>query len=237
MSAAPRFQLVVTCEHAGNRTPREFVHLFAKARDVLTTHRGYDAGALELARRIAKQFESPLFLSQVTRLLVDLNRSVGHPSQFSEYSRQLNNPQRQQVLDRHYTPFREQVEGAIDSMAKEKRPALHLSVHSFTPVLNGQTRRADLGLLYDPRRSRERQFCDGWAAALGAALPDLTVRRNYPYRGAADGFTTYLRKQFPDREYAGIELEVNQKWVHKRSSDWRRLQMGIVASLAAALEG
>jgi hypothetical protein len=36
------------------------------------------------------------------------------------------------------------------------------------------------------------------------------VRRNYPYRGTADGFTTYLRRQFSARKYLGIELEVNQ---------------------------
>jgi len=35
------------------------------------------------------------------------------------------------------------------------------------------------------------------------------VRFNYPYLGKADGFTTYLRKQFP-ANYMGIELEVNQ---------------------------
>ncbi|MEO8932838.1 MAG: N-formylglutamate amidohydrolase, partial [Xanthomarina sp.] len=36
-------------------------------------------------------------------------------------------------------------------------------------------------------------------------------RFNYPYLGKADGFTSYLRKQFP-KNYLGIEIEVNQKF-------------------------
>jgi hypothetical protein len=31
------------------------------------------------------------------------------------------------------------------------------------------------------------------------------------YLGKADGFTTYLRKQFPE-SYIGIEIEINQKF-------------------------
>jgi hypothetical protein len=37
------------------------------------------------------------------------------------------------------------------------------------------------------------------------------VRFNYPYLGKADGFTTFMRKQFP-KNYIGIEIEVNQKF-------------------------
>lgn len=41
--------------------------------------------------------------------------------------------------------------------------------------------------------------------------PQLNVRFNYTYLGKPDGFTTYLRKQF-DKDYLGVELEVNQKY-------------------------
>jgi hypothetical protein len=32
-------------------------------------------------------------------------------------------------------------------------------VHSFTPVLGGEIRKADIGLLFDSRRPAERAFC------------------------------------------------------------------------------
>ena len=69
-------------------------------------------------------------------------------------------------------------------------------------------------------------------AVLRARRPGLIVRRNYPYLGISDGFTTHLRKAFGPR-YAGIELEVNQKWV--RRPTWPGLQRDLIETLAAIL--
>jgi predicted N-formylglutamate amidohydrolase len=86
---------------------------------------------------------------------------------------------------------------------------LHISVHTFTPVLNGKIRETDVGLLFDPSKALEKDFVRIWKFNLGRFSPALKVRFNYPYLGRADGFTTYLRKKYP-RNYMGIELEVNQ---------------------------
>jgi hypothetical protein len=58
------------------------------------------------------------------------------------------------------------------------------------------------------------------------------VRRNYPYQGKADGFTTFLRRQFASDQYAGIEIEVNQRWVLTDKAAWRKLQQVLARSLA-----
>ena len=42
---------------------------------------------------------------------------------------------------------------------------------------------------------------------------NLRIRFNYPYLGISDGFTSYLRKKFNQKNYVGIELEVNQKFL------------------------
>jgi predicted N-formylglutamate amidohydrolase len=88
---------------------------------------------------------------------------------------------------------------------------LHVSVHSFTPNLNGEERQCDIGLLYDSRKLEEKEFCKQLKNELSQIDNMLNVRFNYPYLGKADGFTTYLRKQFP-KHYLGIELEINQKY-------------------------
>lgn len=67
-------EVIVTCEHGGNHIPVRYAALFAAAGDVLKTHRGWDPGALPLARRFAKTLGTPLFFSTTSRLLVDLNR-------------------------------------------------------------------------------------------------------------------------------------------------------------------
>ena len=38
----------------------------------------------------------------------------------------------------------------------------------------------------------------------------LRIRRNYPYLGKTDGFTSFLRKKYSAKFYAGIEIEINQ---------------------------
>jgi predicted N-formylglutamate amidohydrolase len=87
---------------------------------------------------------------------------------------------------------------------------VHIAVHSFTGVLRGEERNAEISLLYDPARPGEVDLCNRWIAALRELFPEFRVRRNYPYRGNADGLTTWLRRRFPNPQYAGIELELNQ---------------------------
>ena len=224
-------QLVITCEHGGNLVPAIYRSLFVGADDVLASHRGYDPGALELAKKLAKSLDAPLFFSTTTRLLVELNRSLRHRSLFSPYTREFSESQKAQLLERHWRPYRIEVETEIARMIAGGRSVLHLSAHSFTPELNGQLRRADIGLLYDPRRSHESAFCAHWRDRLRVLDPSLIVRRNYPYLGTADGFTTALRQQFGDDLYSGIELEVNQKWPLAGGQEWQRLQAILIESL------
>jgi predicted N-formylglutamate amidohydrolase len=86
---------------------------------------------------------------------------------------------------------------------------LHIGVHSFTDVLDGQVRAVDIGLLFDPARRSESELCRAWRTGLESAC-DGRVRFNEPYLGTDDGLTTALRAQFPDRAYAGVEVEVRQ---------------------------
>jgi predicted N-formylglutamate amidohydrolase len=152
-----------------------------------------------------------LHLSTVTRLLVDLNRSPHHPRVFSEWTRSLDRTGRAGLLASHHTPHRQHLAEAVGDVVAGGERLIHLGVHTFTPVLDGVARRADVALLYDPARPGERALCAGWAAALARRLPALAVRRNQPYRGATDGLTTWLRGLYPDAGYLGIEIEVNQR--------------------------
>lgn len=227
--------LLLTVEHGGNRVPAAYAALFAPHREVLATHRGFDAGALVVARELAAHFAAPLVAARTTRLLVDLNRSVGRPGLFSAITRPLPRAERERILDRHYRPYREEVERAVAAAIARHGRVLHLSCHSFTPVLDGQPRNADIGLLYDPGRRAEREFAARWRAALRGLRPGLRVRFNYPYAGRADGLTTHLRRLHPGRTYAGIELEVNQRHPLGTASEWRQLRHALRDSLEIAL--
>ena len=228
-------RLLITCEHGGNKIPAQYWPLFKKLRDALQSHRGYDPGALALGRDFAKAFDAELVYSTTSRLLVELNRSPGHKQLFSEATRDLPASERERLLLRYYWPYRQWVEAQVAAAVDAGDEAIHVSSHSFTPKLHGEVRRADVGLLYDPARRSERDLCRAWQRAIRESDERLVVRRNYPYRGSADGLTTHLRRLHPDGRYAGIEIEVNQKHTLGDEMAWRALRKLLVGSLRDAL--
>ncbi|PRX49825.1 N-formylglutamate amidohydrolase [Salegentibacter salegens] len=210
-------KLVLTCEHAFNRIPKEYNDLFLNAEDTLNSHRGYDPGALDLFKELKVLADFKEF-QQTGRLLVEVNRSKGHPNLFSEFTGKISLQEKTEILENYYFPYRNSIEKAISAFIREGEKVLHFSVHTFTPELNGIIRNTEIGLLYDPARPREKEFSKKFKQNLKNQNPELKIRFNYPYLGRADGFTTYLRKKFPDN-YIGIELEVNQKFVHNNKMD------------------
>jgi predicted N-formylglutamate amidohydrolase len=219
-----------SCEHGGHDLPPQYKQLFGEAGAVLKSHRGWDPGAIELANCFASAWKAPLFSTTISRLLVELNRSPGHAALFSEFTCDLPRAEREALLDAYYWPYRAQVERHVEACLKRRQAVLHIGVHTFTPNLNGEQRNADIGLLYDPRHGQERALAESWRAALKALLPELRVRMNYPYRGTGDGLTTHLRRCYGKR-YAGIELEVNQRWPLSEKHQWPRLQGELAKSL------
>lgn len=227
--------LVITCEHGGNRIPALYRVLFHAHHALLDSHRGYDPGALIMARALASAFAAPLVASTVSRLLVDLNRSVGHPRLHSEATRKAPAEVRQRILKRYYQPYRAQAERLVMQAIADHHLVIHVSCHSFTPELDGKVRDADIGLLYDPSRTGEADLCERWKACLDACAPDLTIRRNYPYAGKGDGLTAWFRRRLAPDAYVGIELEVNQRHVIGAGRHWTAMRKVILQSLCRAL--
>lgn len=204
--------IVLSCEHGGNMVPDEFSELFRNASDVLESHRGWDPGALELFFEMVGTGVDFSLFSETTRLLIDLNRSLNKRTLFSEFTRPLDALQKRDVIDRYYRPFREQFFGHLKSLTQNDRFVLHVSVHSFTSVFEGKKRNADIGLLYDPGFGSEKEMALLWRKMISARMPELSIRMNYPYQGKNDGHVYALRNQLGPGKYAGIELEINQKY-------------------------
>jgi predicted N-formylglutamate amidohydrolase len=170
-----------------------------------------------------------------SRLLVESNRTPTNPRIWSRYTAGLSNEERARILERYWWPHRREVQKAIHAVVASQRRVVHIAVHSFTPVLDGELRNADIGLLYDSRRSGEKALCIRWQELLEELDPELRVRRNYPYSGAADGLTTWLRRRFSERNYVGVELELNQALLASPRRDYvKRL---IAQSIGRLLRG
>jgi predicted N-formylglutamate amidohydrolase len=227
-----RTAVVLSCEHGGHDVPARYRALFRRHRRVLDSHRGWDPGALALARDIARVTHAPLVATTVSRLLVECNRSLDHERLFSEFVRGLDEREKVRILERHYHPHRRAVQQMVTRALRPGRRVVHIGVHTFTPVFHGRRRDVDVGVLYDPHRAFERASAATLVEHLRTRLPGLRVRRNAPYRGWADGLTTSLRGVFPAGRYAGIELEVGQALV--RRAAWRRIRREIGRAIGRA---
>lgn len=229
-------RIIVSCEHGGNHIPAQYRALFRNKKSILNSHRGWDVGALVLAKELSNKFNAPLIVSEISRLLVDLNRSLHHHYLFSEFTRHCEMETKKNILREFYLPYRNMVEMEIEKMLKSGKPVIHFSIHSFTPELNDEIRNADIGLLYDSARNNETELCKQLQSLLRETGGEIIVRRNYPYRGNADGLTTYLRKRFNRSKYSGIEIEINQKHVFAKQTNWQTLRQAVIGSIRQLIQ-
>lgn len=211
-------QVIVSCEHASNRLPAG-LSLAPELRDL---HIAFDPGARQVARRLADRFGAPLFEGRVSRLVVDLNRSLdnrmlirrvsdGHRIPFN-YG--LDDAERQRRIASWYRPYRDAVAQAAADKIEDAGRCVHLCVHTFTPVLAGRRRGNDIGLLHDPAWGSERRICERLRAWLGERT-EYVVWFNRPYSGTADGILPAMRRRFTPETFVGLEIEVNQRHAPK----------------------
>ncbi|NBQ53303.1 MAG: N-formylglutamate amidohydrolase [Proteobacteria bacterium] len=213
-------RLLLTCEHASNAVPASLKEKLNIPASILKSHRGWDPGTLELAQAIAKATHTKIFQpGKMSRLVVDLNRTETNPDVFSKWSRDhLSATERQKLAAQHRKFRRAALSAASRMLLTRKNHVIHLSIHSFTPVMKGQRRRTDIGILFDPKRPAEKKFANQLirilkTTAIAEKITGLRIDANKPYLGTADGHTTELRRKLSATRYSGIEIEVNQKFV------------------------
>lgn len=213
-----------SCEHASNQIPAKYTALFKEHQSLLKSHRGWDIGANVFYTALCRKVLASKQKAQWSRLLIELNRSLHHKNLFSEVTQLLPKNEKQFIIEEYYLPYRSRIEEHIENLLKQNNHVIHLSVHSFTPLLNGQTRNADIAFLYDPKRKKERDFCYALKQSIRTSLPQYLIRMNYPYKGFSDGLTTALRAKYNQAQYLGIELELNQKHFHPKNANDKFVQ-------------
>ena len=205
------FAYVITCEHASPQVPERWLPALEPLLAQCEEHRVWDPGTAEIGAELARLLDASFFPGNVCRLVVDLNRSLTHRDLFSAPIAALPDTEKTAILCRHYYPYRHRVLQEVESLLTANKCVLHLSIHSFTPSLDGEVRENDLGLLFDPWRKGEKDLADVWLHYLRRRARDLICLPNRPYLGISDGHAPVLRKLFRRQPYLGFELEFNQK--------------------------
>jgi predicted N-formylglutamate amidohydrolase len=178
--AAP---VLLVCDHASRVVPRA-LGLLGLDEALLMRHIGWDIGAAEVTRGLAARFDAPAVLAGYSRLVVDCNRRIEDPSAMPEVSdgvavpgnRALSAAARQRRAESIYRPYHAGIAAQLARFAAQGRTPALLSIHSFTPVMNGFVRPWHVGILWD----EDPRIPVPLLANLRAE-PDLVVGDNEPY--------------------------------------------------------
>ena len=226
-----RGELVLTCEHASCAVPVEYDDL-GLDDEQLREHIGWDVGAGGLTEVLAQRLGVPAVQSGVSRLLIDCNRDLADHDLIVSASHGVPVPGNQDIdaveRERRIHEFYEPYHDAIDHVLATRQDALLLSVHSFTPVLNGRERRFDAGVLFDSGVAEAEQFGAGLASA------GLKVRYNQPYSGL-DGLIFSARTHGMRHGLRYLELEVNNRLL-RDAAGINAITTAVVQALQPMLE-
>jgi predicted N-formylglutamate amidohydrolase len=180
---------LITCDHASNRVP-DWVNggdLGIPPQD-MGRHIAWDVGAAGVARQLGLLLESPVILSDFSRLVIDPNRGEDDPTLLMKLydgtiipaNRHAGPEERERRLDRLYRPYH----AAYARLAALRPDRVIVAIHSFTPCLRGRPSRPwHVGVLYshlDERLSKP-------LIARLRQEPDLCVGDNEPYSGHLPG--------------------------------------------------
>src|SRR5262245_50227299 len=76
---------LLLCDHAGREVPPELESL-GLSDEALARHIGWDIGAADLTRELARLLDAPALLNHMSRLVIDANRRPGTPTSIPEVS-------------------------------------------------------------------------------------------------------------------------------------------------------
>jgi predicted N-formylglutamate amidohydrolase len=182
-----RSRVVLTCDHASARIPRALGDLGVSTAD-RATHIAWDIGAAEVARRMSERLDATLVLAGYSRLVVDCNRPPHVASAMPAVTggvpipgnSSLDEATRAARVESFHAPYHRAITRLLDERAAQGRPPVLLSIHSFTPELQGQRRPWPIALLYG-RDARLAHACRD-ALRRDPTLSDDLVGDNQPYR-------------------------------------------------------
>jgi predicted N-formylglutamate amidohydrolase len=204
--------LTLCCDHASNAVPEHMMGLGLPQAE-LDRHIGWDIGAAAVTRALAAEFDCPAFLSGYSRLVIDCNRPLDSPTSIPPVSdgtavpanQALSAAERNLRAAYFFAPYHQAISLRLDEVLADGTVPFFLSVHSFTPALNGIARPWQIGLLFE----HDQRLVAPLKRALLARDPALVIGENEPYAivGPSD-YSVPVHAQ--GRGLPHIEIELRQ---------------------------
>jgi len=148
----PNNNVVITCEHASNELPDDYAWTDKDRRNFTNEHWAIDIGAFKIAQALAQELKCVFVHALYSRLLLDVNRTLVADTLFRkdgdgqevDLNKDMTYEEEQRRIRRFYMPYYE----ALREVSNKVNPTYVLSIHSFTPLYEGQTRSTEIGVLY-----------------------------------------------------------------------------------------
>jgi predicted N-formylglutamate amidohydrolase len=208
-----RASALLLCDHAGCEVPPELGDLGLGEAD-LARHIGWDIGAADVTRRLARILDAPALLNHCSRLVIDPNRRPRTPTSIpivsdgTLISGNASVPPCKVLrrIRRCFLPYHRAVARRIASFRRGGVVPVVIAVHSLTPRMNGQNRPWQVGILW---RADRRLSVDVLSGLRGHA--DVCVSENQPYSGIDEfGFTVEFHAQRGRLPHLMIELRQDE---------------------------
>lgn len=200
--------ILLVCDHAERRFPRALGTLgldpFARR-----CHLAIDIGAGSLTEKVASELGVTAVLCQYSRLIVDCNRQLMDPGAFLQFGDgivipgncNLHQDEKDLRANNIYWPYHAAIDAQIKRLSAAGRQPVFVSIHSFTPVLNGESRSWEMGVLWDTDRVSAEIFVHDLRDA------GYLVGDNEPYSGKApQDFTVDQHAESIGLSHVGIEI-------------------------------
>ncbi|MCH7830090.1 MAG: N-formylglutamate amidohydrolase [Proteobacteria bacterium] len=208
LNSLSKSPILLVCDHASCRFPKSLGNM---GLDPFTRrcHLAVDIGAGALTENLARSLGVTAVLARYSRLVIDCNRALLDPGAFLEFgdgvivsgNRNLQPADKERRAAALYWPYHDAVDEQIKRLQAAGTAPAFIAVHSFTPVLNGEARPWQMGLLWDKDRRLRDIFIEDFAAA------GYVVGDNEPYSGKApQDFTVDFHAEKIDLPHIGIEI-------------------------------
>ena len=213
-------------DHAGNEVPASLKSLGLSEQE-MTRHIAWDIGIAGLGERLSAALDA-VFISQAySRLVIDCNRDPQAPDAVPAISDATVIPgncelvfadRAARVRDIH-APYQDAIAAELERRDKAGEPAILVSLHSFTPVMQGLARPWNIGVLHS-------QGDSSFALSVLSLLRsrgDLTVGDNEPYAMNSIDYTVPRHAFRQRRAYVEIEIPQDLLLSGEQQAEWSDL--------------
>jgi predicted N-formylglutamate amidohydrolase len=202
---------VLIGDHAGRRFPATLGDMGIAPADA-ARHIAWDIGVAALGQALADRIDAVFIEQRYSRLVVDCNRGPDEASAIPPVSdgtaipanHDLSAADRAARFAEVHEPYQRAVGAELARRDALGRQGIVVALHSFTPVMNGQARPWQVGILHDGGDPSFALACLDWLRRRGG----LTVGDNEPYRMDQVDHTITRHCFATRRPY--VEIEVRQ---------------------------